>query len=233
MGSISAGIPTQDDYESGEEHESGLYSHDSTPSGNSPSHPSFSGGTAGNLYEHDNVLQEAKAIGNYVKAEPIEEGDYYDRHLPVSRRESFGKRDSFGRKDSAGRNEESGRMVRFEGKENVASSFNLTGVRLGSGTYVPDDNRENARENSGLSQAQVLDDGELSSGTELSDDERGVDLDDGEDVDEEDWATNRSSVERDAGAYPYAGGSGKVFSNLCDTCFEICYSQGRKYLCCV
>jgi hypothetical protein len=204
VGSISAGNPNQDGCESGDEQDSGHYSPVSS-TGLSPNDLGHSRNAASHM--NDNVLQEAKINRNSRKGEQLELGDFYDRHLPLSRRDSFGKRESFGRMDSFGSKEEKSRRNSLEGKENLdrIDSFSLSGVRQGdiingNGRSLSENKRGDApSKKSCLSSPQVnIDDGELSSDTELSDDETSdVELDD--DDEEEDgavgWVPYRTSLE--------------------------------------
>lgn len=211
VGSISAGNPTQDDdCESGDEQDSSHYSPLSS-SGLSPNNLGHSRNAASRI--NDNVLQEAKSNGNSKKSEALELGEYYDRHLPVSRRESFGKRESFGRMDSFGRKEDKSRRSSLEGKENLdrRDSFALSGIRQGdnnsNGKTLSENKRDDApSKKSCLGTPRVhIDDGDLSSDTELSDDETSiVELDDDDDDDEEEgavgWVPYRASLEGNAGS---------------------------------
>lgn len=206
VGSISAGNPTQDDdCESGDEQESSHYSPVSS-SGLSPENLGHSRNAASHI--NDNILQEAKSNGNSKKSEPLELGEFYDRYLPVSRRESFGKHDSFGRMDSFGRKEEKSRRNSLEGKENLdrRDSFALSGTRQGdshtNGRHLSENNREDApvkKSCLGTPRVHIVD-GDLSSDTELSEDETSiVELDD-DDVDDEEegavgWVPYRASLE--------------------------------------
>lgn len=204
VGSISAGNPNHDDCESGDEQDSGHYSPVSS-AGVSPNNLGHSRNAASHM--NDNVLQEAKSNGNSKKGEQLELGEYYDRHLPLSRRESFGKRDSFGRMDSFGGREEKSRRNSLEGKENLdrRDSSALSGIRQGdingNGRTLTDNKRGDVpSKKSCLGTPQLnSDDGDLSSDTELSDDETSdVELDDDDD-DEEDgavgWVPYRTSLE--------------------------------------
>lgn len=204
VGSISAGNPTlDDDCESGDEQDSSHYSPVSS-SGLSPSNLGHSRNAANHM---NNVLKEAKNNGNSKKSEPLELGEFYERHLPASRRESFGKRDSFGQMDSFGRKEEKSLRNSLEGKENLdrIDSFALSGTRQGdnntNGRHLSENKREDAlSKKSCLGAPRVhIDDGDLSSDTELSDDETSiVELDD-DDEDEEEgavgWVPYRASLE--------------------------------------
>lgn len=201
VGSISGGNPIQDDdCESGDEQDSSHYSPVSS-SGLSPSN-------LGHSRVKDNVLQEAKSNGISKKTDPLELGEFYDRHLPVSRRESFGKHDSFGRMDSFGRKEEKSRRNSLEGKENLdrRDSFALSGTRQSdsntNGRHLSENKREDAlSKKSYLGTPRVqIDDGDLSSDTELSDDETSiVELDDDDEDEEEEgavgWVPYRASLE--------------------------------------
>lgn len=210
VGSISAGNPTQDDdCESGDEQDSSHYSPVSS-SGLSPSNIGHSRNAAS--HAKDNVLKEAKSNGNSKISDSLDLGEFYDRHLPASRRESFGKLDSFGRVDSFGRKDEKSRRNSLEGKENQdrRDSFALSGTRQG-------DNNANGKPRSVKKGDEVLSkksclgtprvphhDGNLSSDTELSDDETSnIEADDDDDdVDDEGavgWVPYRASLEGGTG----------------------------------
>ncbi|KAG0598827.1 hypothetical protein M758_12G103500 [Ceratodon purpureus] len=204
VGSISGGNPNQDDCESGDEQDSGHYSPVSS-SGLSPDDLGHSRNAASHM--NDNVLREAKSNGNSIKGEQLELGDYYDRHLPLSRRESFGKHESLGHMDSLGRKEEKSRRNSLEGKENLdrRDSFAMSGVRQGdvngNGRPLSENKRGDVpgkKSCLGTPQANI-DDGELSSDTELSDDETSdVELDDDDDDEDEGavgWVPYRASLE--------------------------------------
>ena len=231
VGSISAGNPTQDDYESGEEQDSGVYSPPGSSPGNNLRHSCTTAVTE--VDDNENVLQEAKKRnGGFVKSEQLEVGDYYERHLPLSRRESFGKRDSFGRKDDKGRNEN------FEGKENLdrRESFALSGIRqgeyAGSGRYGSE-RRDDVQEKQGFIDTSVPDDdGDMTSETELSEDDDGshVELDDDEEEEDEDdeedeapgWVPYRTSIEATAASLELPADSGVVSTR----------NTALFYLCC-
>ena len=192
VGSISAGNPNQDDCESGDEQDSGHYSPVSS-SGASPNNLCHSRNAASHM--NDNVLQEAKRNRNSKRGEQLELGDFYDRHLPLSRKESFGKRDSFGRSDSLIEEKEN-----LDRRESFALSGNRQGDIIGDGKSLSENKRGDApAKKSCLGTPHVnMDDGDLSSDTELSDEETSdVELDD--DDEEENgavgWVPYRASLE--------------------------------------
>lgn len=143
VGSISGGNRRgYDDYDSGDEQESGLYSPDTSRSDTSPS-----GGTAGHLPERDELdLHDARRP---VIPDPEEVEDYYDG--PLSRKSSFGKkeglrRDVSGRRDSSGRKDDNcsaGKKDSFDNESGLSRKNSLDmcdtrhGAYTGSGRFDP------------------------------------------------------------------------------------------------
>ncbi|CAK9199091.1 unnamed protein product [Sphagnum troendelagicum] len=184
VGSISAGNPTQDDYDSLDEQEdSGLYSPASSPCGSSPPSNSVHPCEPHN-HAHDEQVDllkaayhPAAATGNSQRSDLIDVKDYYDRHPPFSRRDSFGehennsfRRESLGHRDSScGREESAYGKDSFGRRDNIDLQHSaFTGSRKFMFEY---DREEIVERNGGLGDTHALEHEESSSATELSDNE--------------------------------------------------------------
>ncbi len=184
VGSISAGNPTQDDYDSLDEQEdSGLYSPASSPCGSSPPSNSVHPCEPHNHVHDEQVdllkaaYHPAAATGNSQRSDLIDVKDYYDRHPPFSRRDSFGehennsfRRESLGHRDSSyGREESAFGKDSFGRRDNFDLQHSaFTGSRKFMSEY---DREEIVERNGGLGDTHALEHEESSSATELSDNE--------------------------------------------------------------
>ncbi|XP_073387826.1 uncharacterized protein [Physcomitrium patens] len=223
VGSISGGnVRGHDDYDSGDEQESGLYSPDTSTSDSLPS-----GNAAGHERKANEELYDARRRLPLM-ADPVEVEDYYDG--PLSRKNSFGKkgtprREISGRWDTLNRKEDTSQ----ERKENAGSrqsSIDQRDIRqgayTGSGRFDPyygrredplerhvaytgsekldpDYGRSSMKVSRGPSgDVQPSEDQNLTSATELSEDDIDSDEDDHSDEDR----LQRSSGKQQGAGYP-------------------------------